>query len=284
MRSLPYPVDPITGFPRLRYLELKRVDIDPHYLVKLIEDNARTLREVYLNEVYIKVFGSSELASTSLWIGYPDTPRAEECMWVADDLRKAREGGLKLDVLRVTGLGYDDFDPDRNSTHPNYDLDDPTGLNRSFDQRFVEAVFGIDDVVVNDAPYIPRPLPHLQSQLLPDSDGISLALVADPLTSYSPPAPRVIPPSSPLSRVSQYDAATYQRRRNTTSQYKRCIDGYFFNHNEQALKELQKIITVADRSVAMIGYAINRAYRVRINAAAGNLEQPSDVNMSAPAT
>lgn len=277
-------MDPIIGFPRLRYLELKRVDIDPHYLVKLIEDNARTLKEIYLNEVYIKVFGSSELANTSLWIGYPDTPRAEDCMWVADDLRKAREGVLKLDVLRVTGLGYDDFDPDRNSTRPNYDLDDPTGLNRSFDQRFVEAVFGIDDVVVNDAPYIPRPLPHLQSQLLPDSDGTSLPPVADLLTSYSSPTPKIIPPSNLLHRASQYDAETYQRRHNTTSQYKRCIDGYFFNHNERALKELQRIITVADRGVALIGREINRSYRMQIDATAGNLQHPPDVNISAPAT
>jgi hypothetical protein len=38
-----------------------------------------------------------------------------------------------------------------------------------------------------------------------------------------------------------------------------CIDGYFFNHNEQALKELQNVITVADRGMALLSAKFNRA-------------------------
>ena len=276
MRSLPYPMDKIGAFPRLRFLELKRVDIDPNHLVKLVEDNAKTLKEIYLNEVYIKVFGSADLEKTSVWIGYPDIKRPDDCLWVADELRKLQQGPLKLEVLRVTGLGYDDFEPDPNSTHSNYDLNDPTGLQRSFDQRFVEAVFGNDDIFIEDAPLdMGHPLPPFNPQAFAETSLTSLDMLAETATSASyiaPTAPRVIAPASHLNNVSDYDADTYQRSRNTTSHMKRCIDGHFFNHNEQALKELQRIIAVADRGMELISQELIRANQMRVNAVEGTLE------------
>jgi hypothetical protein len=277
MRSLPYPIDDeIGGFPGLRYLELKRVDINPDCLLKLIEDNAGTLKELYLNEVYIKVFGSADLENTSLWIGYPDIKRPNDCLWVADELRKLQKGPLKLDILRVTGLGYDDFEPDPNSTHSNYDLNDPTGLDRSFDQRFVEAVFGNDDVMMEDAPLdMGHPLQPFHVQTHADIHLPPLTLLAEAASYISPTAPRVVAPKNRLNEISDYDADTYQRSRNTTSQMKRCIDGYFFNHNEQALKELQRIITVADRGMALISQELTRANQMRVNGPEGTLELPT---------
>jgi hypothetical protein len=56
---------------------------------------------------------------------------------------------------------------------------------------------------------------------------------------------------------------------------KRCIDGYFFNHNEQALKELQRIITVADRGMALISQELIRANQMRVNGTEGTLELPT---------
>jgi hypothetical protein len=60
MRSLPYPfLENPKGLRNLRYLELKHVDIDPVSLEQLIEHNSHSLKELYLNEVYLKVFGAS---------------------------------------------------------------------------------------------------------------------------------------------------------------------------------------------------------------------------------
>lgn len=56
-----------------------------------------------------------------------------------------------------------------------------------------------------------------------------------------------------------YDAETFQKYHNTTSWFKRCIDGYFFNHSDLALKELQSIITVADRGMNILQTEIERA-------------------------
>jgi hypothetical protein len=40
------------------------------------------------------------------------------------------------------------------------------------------------------------------------------------------------------------------------------IDRYFFNHNEQFLKKLQNIITVADRGMTLLSAKIDRAREV----------------------
>ena len=275
MRSLPYPMNDFGGFPKLRYLELKRVDINPDHLVQMILNNAHTLKELYLNEVYIKVFSSADLALTSLWIGHPDIKRPDGSLWVADELRK--EYALKLDILRVTGLGYDDFEPDPNSTHPNYDLNDPTGLQRSFDQRFVEAVLGNHDIMMDDTPLdMGHLLPPFQMETHIETPVPPLTLLTETTTYLSPTASRVLPPSNQVNETCEYDADTYQRGRNTTSKFKRCIDGYFFNHNEQALKELQRIITVADRGMALISQELIRSQHLRVNPVEGTLETPRD--------
>jgi hypothetical protein len=278
MRSLPYPVDDFGGNIRLRYLELKRVDINPDHLVKMIQDNSHSLKELYLNEVYIKVFGSADEDKTSLWIGHPGIKREDDCLWVADELRKEREyGALKLDILRVTGLGYDDFEPDQNSIHPNYDLDDPTGLQRSFDQRFVETVFGNSDLMMDGASFdMSHQLPPLLNQPQVETTLPPLALLAEATSQISSAAPRVLPPPNQRNDISDYDADTYQRSRNTTSKVKRCIDGHFFNHNEQALKELQSIITVADRGMALISQELIRSQQLRVNPIEGTLENGPD--------
>ena len=243
MRSLPYTIDSTAKLTSLRYLELKRVDIEPQMLLQMISECSATLKEVYLSEVFIKVFGASDGINTPLWIGHPNMPQPEDCCWLAADLRKIES--LKLDILRVTCLGYDDYEPDPDSLNPDYDLNDPTDQDRSFDQRFVDAVFGISDTVPQDVQYE----------------------AAEPLTKSASSDSISTEPSSSESRPrSTYDAETYQRdTNNPTSHYKRCIDGYFFNHNERALRELQNIITVADRGMNIISEEINRSRRFEIN-------------------
>lgn len=229
------------------------MDINPRSLLGLIEDNSKTLKEVYLNEVYLKVFGSSEQANTPLWIGYPDESRPEQALWLAESLRNMEN--LRLDVLRATGLGYDDFDPDTQSAHPRYDLPDPSGLNRSFDQRFVEAVLGHDDITTTN---IIAPTSHDGY----DTHNHPLSGASDARNSET---------SLQSKRANDYDVETYQRHHNTTSHYKHSIDGYFLNHNEQALKELQRIINLADRGMTLISEEIVRNNTARIVTDIGDL-------------
>lgn len=261
MRSLPYHVSPNPQLPKLRYLErrypfstsnylaylglVKRVDVDPRSLITLIEDNSPSLKEIYLNEVYLKVIGSSEAPNTSLWIGYPGQPRSLESVWIAQSLRYME--GLHLDVLRATGLGYDVFNPDRQLIHPVYDLNDPSGLNRSFDQRFVEAVNFNDNLAMDD------PIPPA---ILPDFDDHGRQIL-------SLEKSRSVHPQK-AQKSGDYDAEIYQQHHNTTSHYKRCIDGYFLNHNEQALQELQRIMNVADRGMNLITEEIERSREARV--------------------
>ena len=281
MRSLPYNLETSHWLKHLRYLELKRVDIDPRCLVELVKETSDTLKEVYLNEVYIKVSGATDRENTSLWIGHPVISRPENCCWVSEELRNIP--GLKLDILRATCLGYDDFEPDATSTYPNYDLDDPSGHGRSFDLRFVEAVVGLPEI-----PDPPQPSPSTIEVSKPPANlnsFISSAIIP-PTSSQSQPSPfprsatflnsdsnsnpseslHIAPIKETVkgSKKTDYDAETFQRYHNTTSHFKRCIDGYFFNHNDQALKELQNIITVADRGMTLISAEIDRAGRVRV--------------------
>jgi hypothetical protein len=190
---------------------------------------------------------------------------------------------LKLDVLRATGLGYDDFHPDRDSMN-DFDLVDPMSRNRSFDQRFVEAVLGSEDLITPNASNKSESMPPHSSGIIPDSDTIPTSTVPTwPIDQISGPLaldtghdrPVDLTPIDYLRKRKEYDAETFQRYHNTTSHFKRCIDGYFFNHNEQALKELQKIITVADRGMNLLSAEIDRARYGNMIADDGNLTQAS---------
>lgn len=267
MRSLPYPTEMSSKFDCLRFLELKRVDIEPTQLIRLVKDCSRTLKELYLVEVYIKVNGAADQGKIPLWIGLQDSPRPLETCWVAQDLRNMED--LQLDVLRVTGLGYDDFEPDETSSHPNYDLNDPSDLNRSFDLRFVEAVMQPDDIVgavPSSRAASPEPLPESKGTTLDEEVSLSTSTGATPASVLHAP--------SIVDSLSNYDADTFQRYHNTTSHFKRSIDGYFNNHNEQALKELQNLISVADRGMTLIAQEMERYRVTTVDPATGAVGPP----------
>lgn len=279
MKSLPYPnLDSKRTLKHLRFLELKRIDIDPISLQRLIEQNSSSLKELYLNDVYLKVFESPDQGTTALWIGHGSAvPKPQGCYWLAENLRNMES--LNLDVLRVSGLGYNDFDPTRGDEKEEYDLVDPLGLNRSFEQRFVEAVLGhvppspksITDMAIATA--CPR---HSTTWHLPPSRftpnvggmmtstaGIESSGPTIPFTLFHiPPSP--IPttsrPRQTQVRKIDYDVEAFQRFHNTTSHWKCTIDGLFYNHNEKALVELQKIISVADRGMALLSDEIDRLH------------------------
>jgi hypothetical protein len=239
---------------------VKRVDIDPSALMTLIEDISASLKELYLNEVYIKVHSHDQQEATPLWIGRQDTSRPEGCCWVAEDLRNMKS--LQLNVLRVTGLGYDDFEPHRASQFPSYDLKDPSGLEVSFDQRFVEAVMQTSVTKIEDVSTSLAETPSI-----PHVEGTS----SIPEPSLDTP---LLDAKAPRRGACEYDVEAFQRHHhNTTSHYKKCIDGYFNNHNERALQELQRIIAVADRGMELISNEIDRSHEAEITGD-GNIAIP----------
>ncbi|KAH7304818.1 hypothetical protein BKA65DRAFT_204351 [Rhexocercosporidium sp. MPI-PUGE-AT-0058] len=240
MRSLPFARDISDKLIHLRNLELKRIDIDPQIFVNLITQMAPSLKELYLNQVYLKVRAPQHHSrGLDLWIGNVGRKKDETC-WIAEDLRAIPE--LKFEILRATGIGYDDFLPTPDPDYATYDLEDPTGQSRSFDQRFVLAVLSGPDPGPNQEP-------HAQGV-----DGSSSPILLP--ARLAPPNPT---PEVTLRDRATFDAETFQRNHNSTSEFKRCIDGLFTNHNEQALKELQNIITVADRGMNMLSAEIERA-------------------------
>jgi len=247
------------------------------------------LKEIYLNEVYMKVRAGLDGSNMLLWIGQAGIPKPDHFCWLAQELHDMED--LKLDVLRATGLGYDDFHPDRDTIN-DFDLIDPTSRNRNFDQRFVEAVLGSEDQIMPDTSM------NSSEAMPPDSSGITTdqgtvptpAIPTWPGEQISGPLvleigqerPADLTPVDYLTKRKEYDAETFQRYHNTTSHFKRCIDGYFFNHNEQALKELQKIITVADRGMNLLSAEIDRARYGNMIAAEGGLTQASVAGLFPP--
>jgi len=195
--------------------------------------------------------------------------------------------GLDLEILRVTGLGYDDFDPDMNSAYPNYDLVDPSGYNISFDQRFVEAVLNKKDTALpasSPSPEVPT-LPGITEPPFNTSTALATPITEIDQT-HAPYIPATEDQAQKISADTEiaplqghttpilYDAVTFQQDHNTTSQFKGCLDGYFYNHNEQALRELQRIIEIADKGMDLISAEIDRTHALQVNPDDGALVIP----------
>jgi hypothetical protein len=233
---------------------VKRVDIFPHDLLDLIEEHSQTLKEIYLIGVYLKIMDTGE-EEKILWIGAPDQTLPGQVLSVAQGLRNM--DALQLDILRATGLGYDILHAGGNLPLVDYDLKDPSSLDRSFDERFVEAVFAPADTPMSDS--ISSPTPNGL-----DSEG-SAALAAEATRSIIPRRFR---------KMSDWSAETYQVRRNVTSHYKRSIDGLFLNYNRQATVELQSIMTLAERGMNLISGQLGRSQNAQVNPATGHLDNP----------
>lgn len=235
----------------LRYLELKRVDIEPLKFLGLIKQIRTSIKEVYLVEIYLKVRRLPDDSISGLWIGQYDTTKSEGSIWLAQELRNME--GLRLNILRATGLGYDEFAPVPVSVYLDLDLPDPLELDRSFDQRFVDAVILGPDKVHYALDIDSNPNSHTENH-----ENFNLTKRNIILSTPSNSLVKKTYKSNPRTQK-DYDAETYQRFRNTTSYFKSCIDGWFFNHNEQAIRELQGIITFADTGMILLSEEIYRA-------------------------
>lgn len=209
MQSLPFQdTNGSSKLGNLRCLELNRVDVEADSLLKMVKKCASSLKELYLNEVYLKVRNGD---AVPLWIGLgPEVSKPHGAKWIAEELQEMPE--LELTILRATALGYDEYSagPDF-VNHGQFDLDDPSGRKRSFDDRFVEAAFGQN------------------------------------------------PSSSITSRpMADYDVDSFQHGHNTTSHWRSSIDGVFYNHNDTALDELRKILSVVERGMGLLTAEIDR--------------------------
>lgn len=226
------PLCPNIG--HLRCLELRRMDIEARCFLALISDNAATLKELYLNEVYLKHIRHGVTlpteASQGLWVGHPSCPSTTQSPWIADTLHAMP--GLNLQVVRVHQLGYTHFAPrtwtSRDATLQDFDVVDPSTRTRSLDERFISAIFG-----VIDEPFTTSSLsstPGLDSQVPSVAPGFQ--------DDYASGSWRLSPS-------------------NSTSRWKYRLDDTFYNHNELALTQLHRIIEVADQGMAMISAEIN---------------------------
>jgi hypothetical protein len=249
MKSLPVSHCMSTkALKHLRCLELKRVDIEPDSLIYLIKQCSTSLKELYLNDVYLKIEAGEDLEVMPYWIGYgAGVAKSRESCWIAEKLKDI--DNINLDIIRATGLGYDIFDPLRIHVLESYDFFDAQQETKPFDQRFVETFQGA--------------LPQSQESEVDEEDSAPWVPPSDTLPAVEDLNHLSLPlafKSQPLRvRKSTYDAHTFQRYyHNTTSCWKRSIDGYFYNHNEKALLELQKIISVADHGMGLLSEEINR--------------------------
>ncbi|KAI1505281.1 hypothetical protein F5X99DRAFT_416061 [Biscogniauxia marginata] len=215
----------------ITYLELRSLEIHPTDLIDVFRIVRHSLKELYLDRVYLKSFVVSGQwdpeSDLSYWIGLPNmSPPNTGAVWVAPRLREMK---LDLRVCRATNLGYDQYldgargDPPYEG--PTYDLADPCGLSRSLSQRFVEAVMGMKQPDAPDGSPVVY-LPPEDNQFLPQDLPPVLADRERP------------PPEAGKDRW--WDAASYlATARNPTSAWQKSIDGYFPNCNESTLEKLQ---------------------------------------------
>ncbi|KAF6826008.1 hypothetical protein CPLU01_09915 [Colletotrichum plurivorum] len=222
-RALP---PPHVVLPCLTALELKRVEVTPEVLRSAARNFGCTLRELYLNEVYLKAEQGRNLNEDSkqiLWVGIPNQRPGLNDDWIA---MIVRESCPNLQTCRASFLGYDlytrdDLPPSAVSASPDFDFVDPCGLGRSIAQRFVEAVRGYAQPPQPDGSPVCY-FPALES--------------SDFLVQQTRPRPGGALP------VTEYDVNAYQTAvRNATSGWQRSIDGVFPNCNSGTLEELHYI-------------------------------------------
>ncbi|KAI1077087.1 hypothetical protein F5B20DRAFT_553169 [Whalleya microplaca] len=212
---------PKSSLPHLTYLELRHVEVMGSGLVRMLKCFCSSLRELYLDGVYLKTVhspsGGLEITNT-LWVGLPNVRPDLQHRWIATCLRQM---GAQLRVCRATNLGYDQYVIGEELLHtPAHDLADPCGLGRTLEQRFVEVATGIKQP---DAP-----------------DGTPVAYWPDDPSHAWAYADRERP--SPAAASQDWDARTYlAAEANPTSLWKRTIDGQFPNCNPFTLDALHDI-------------------------------------------
>ena len=183
-RTLPGFQNPSeTILPYLAHLELRRVEVSASVLLSVFECFEASLRELYLDHVYLKtvdVMTMGQQNTTRLWVGLPNVTPGPDHDWIAVCIRQLH---LRLRVCRATNLGYDQYifaagaSTAVTTTEQDYDLQDPCGLGRTLEQRFVEVALGYHQPPAPDGSpveYLPEE-PALQQWALADREAVSVA-------------------------------------------------------------------------------------------------------------
>ena len=187
-----------TKLPYLTHLELRRIEVAPDILLSMLESYQTSLQELYLDHVYLKteqtfIMNVAQQSASQLWVGLPNETPGPRDHWIAVRLRQMR---LRLRVCRATNLGYDQYTWTIGTTHEasiataglGYDTEDPSGLGRSLEQRFVEVALGYQQPPAPDGSpveYLPEDL-ALQPWALADRPPVPVAeAISQPTDSNS---------------------------------------------------------------------------------------------------
>ncbi|KAI1006433.1 hypothetical protein K3495_g1789 [Podosphaera aphanis] len=210
----------------LRHLEFKGIVVGPTEFLELFKEIKDSIREVHLNCVDLRIH-SGEKRNRYLWIGLSDIEKQPDMIWMAEDLRNI---GLKLDVLCVSGLGYDYV-----ATHyyldldfrNNFDISDSLeDMERSFDQRFIEAYFEFG---------------NSEDQLV----GSRMAVISGEEIG------EIVRDHRYFRETDHFDRGTYMlKRKNHSSCFWHRIDEIFIKSSIQGGRKLQSI---ADEKARVIG-------------------------------
>lgn len=231
---------PRSVLPNLTFLELRQVEVMGCGLLSMFKCFGHSLRELYLDGVYLKTVYSAESpqdVNNTLWIGLPNVRPPLNHRWVATYLRQIR---VQLRVCRVANLGYDQYvmgeeptDHAASSAAATYDLADPCGLSRSLEQRFVEVATGVAQP--------------------PTATGAPVAYYPEEPSQEAWALAQGSRPAGIGLRTEDWHATLYlTTRRNPTSAWQRSIDGQFPNCNQHTLTALHNFADAAHRGMALL--------------------------------
>lgn len=215
---------PKSVLPSLTYLELRRVEVMGFGLLSMLRCFCGSLQELYLDQVYLKTIHGPEPPAepdSTLWIGLPNVRPPPNHRWIAMQIRQMRS---QLRICRATNLGYDQFAMGHNRHQvAEYDLEDPCGLSRTFEQRFVEVLSGIKQpATAANEPVVYFPEEEAQTWALAESE-----------------------PGQTMAKT-DWDAVDFLANdHNPTSIWQKTIDGQFPNCNQFTLDELHHIADTA---------------------------------------
>ncbi|KAH7026464.1 uncharacterized protein B0I36DRAFT_330704 [Microdochium trichocladiopsis] len=215
---------PKSALPHLAYLELRRVEVMGFGLLSMLRCFSGSLKELYLDQVYLKTIHHPEPPpepDSTLWIGLPNVRPPQNHRWIAVQIRQMRS---QLRVCRASSLGYDQYTMGQGRQNPAYyDFDDPCGLYRTFEQRFVEVAMGVKQPphAVTDEPVA----------YLPEEETQAWAVAEDERPAE-------------MQRAS-WDAVEYLAHHNPTSIWQKAIDCNFPNCNQFTLDELHHMADTA---------------------------------------
>lgn len=222
----------------LTCLELRRIDLDPHFFTKAAVSFGPTLRELYLNKVCMRLSLEDEEddpSSMDLWVGLPNVRPAAHNRWIAQLVRMRFP---ELRVCRATHLSYDYFGlAEHWERLGGLDIDDPCGLGRDLARRFVEVVMGYEQPEMEVGGPCEM-LPYDICEALPDAP-------FHPIPTLKPlrPAPKNMHPSS-------WDVVMYHELvANPTSSWLDSIDGRFPNSRATGAKALRDIAEAVCRNM-----------------------------------